>query len=76
MALLGEFLTVKEAAALLGVSCSTIRNWDRSGKVRALRHPINNYRLYPRDGLEALLSRLRSGAEQNRQPTDEIGAVG
>lgn len=52
------FLTVTEAAALLGVSPSTIRNWDRSGKVRAMRHPINNYRLYKQDDLQILLDRI------------------
>jgi DNA (cytosine-5)-methyltransferase 1 len=52
------FLTVSEAAELLGVSASTIRNWDRSGKLKALRHPVNNYRLYDRDELQALLARV------------------
>ena len=57
---MGSFLTVGEAAALLGVSASTIRYWDRSGKVRAIRHPVNNYRLYDRHALQALLDRIAS----------------
>ena len=55
---MGSFLTVSEAAELLGVSASTIRNWDRSGKLRAIRHPVNNYRLYDRYELQTLLSRI------------------
>lgn len=50
-----ELLTVHEAAELLGVSPSTLRNWDRDGKLRAKRHPLNRYRLYRRDDLENLL---------------------
>jgi excisionase family DNA binding protein len=72
MAILGKFLTVSEAAALLGVSRSTIRNWDRSGKVQAVRHPVNNYRLFPRDELEALLSRLSPDQDRTSRITDEI----
>lgn len=39
-------ITIKEAAELFGVSIQTIRRWDKSGKLRAYRHPMNNYRLY------------------------------
>jgi len=56
---LGEFLTVGEAAKFLGVSASTLRNWDRAGKVVAIRHPVNGYRLYRREDLEKLLRGLR-----------------
>ena len=30
---LGEYLTVKAAAEFLGVCPSTLRNWDRAGKL-------------------------------------------
>jgi len=53
-----SYLTVSEAATFLGVAVSTIRNWDRSGKLKAIRHPVNNYRLYDRDELQALLDRI------------------
>lgn len=53
-----SFFTVSEAAVFLGVAVSTIRNWDRSGKLKAIRHPVNNYRLYDRDELQALLDRI------------------
>jgi excisionase family DNA binding protein len=52
---LQEYLTIKEAAVFLGVSPSTLRNWDRAGKVKAGRHPVNGYRLYHQDHLRALL---------------------
>lgn len=56
---IGEYLTVGEAAAFLGVSASTLRNWDRAGKLTAYRHPVNGYRLYEKKQLEDLLGQLR-----------------
>ena len=52
---LGEYLTVKAAAELLGVCRSTLRNWERAGKLRSRRNPMNRYRPYRRDELEAVL---------------------
>lgn len=53
-----EYLTIKAACALLGVSPNTLRSWGASGKVREYRHPINNYRLFERGDLESLKERL------------------
>lgn len=39
-------VTIKEAARLLGVSEVTLRRWDDAGKFKAVRHPLNGYRLY------------------------------
>ena len=58
IATIADYLTVSAAARLLGVSASTLRNWDRSGKLKAARHPLNKYRLYRRDDLEALLKKV------------------
>ncbi len=55
---LADYLTVGEAAEQLGVSRSTLRNWDKAGKLRPYRHPVNGYRLYLRDELERLLGRI------------------
>ena len=57
---LNSFLRVSEAAEYLGVSASTLRNWDRDGKLTAVRHPLNSYRLYRLEDLQALLNELRS----------------
>jgi excisionase family DNA binding protein len=58
---LSDYVTIKQASELLGVSPSTLRNWDRSGKVKAWRHPLNGYRLYGREQLEALHASLLPG---------------
>jgi excisionase family DNA binding protein len=55
---LAQFLKVKQASQLLGVSVSTLRNWDRQGKLRPVRNPMNGYRLYQRDDLEKILESL------------------
>ena len=55
---LKDYLTIKDAAQLLGVTPITLRRWDRKGKLKSTRHPINRYRLYRREELEALLSQV------------------
>jgi excisionase family DNA binding protein len=52
---LNGYLTVKEAAAYLGVAPDTLRNWDRAGKLTPGRHPVNGYRLYRREDLDQIL---------------------
>lgn len=54
-----EFLTVGEAASRLAVTPATLRNWDKAGKLRAHRHPINQYRLYKADDIKALKNAIR-----------------
>jgi PAS domain S-box-containing protein/excisionase family DNA binding protein len=52
---LAEYLTVGEAADFLGVSPWTLRNWDKAGRLKAVRHPKNGYRIYRQQDLEAVL---------------------
>ena len=52
---LRDFLRISKAAKYLGVSPNTLRNWDNAGKVVAVRHPVNGYRLFKRKDLDALL---------------------
>ena len=58
---LRDYLTVSEAADFLGVSAATLRNWDRAGKVKATRHPVNGYRLYRKEDLSNLLEQVKDG---------------
>lgn len=53
-----EYMQIKEAAEFLGVTATTLRNWERSGKLLPHRHPINQYRLYKREDLEEFLKKL------------------
>lgn len=56
---LSDYLTVGDAALTLGVSTSTLRNWDKAGKLKAYRHPVNGYRLYNKLELEKLLQEIQ-----------------
>ena len=53
-----KYLTINQAAKLIGVTPLTLRNWDNSSKFRAFRHPINNYRMYEFDQIEGLIKKL------------------
>jgi DNA-binding transcriptional MerR regulator len=56
-----RFLTVGQAATELDVTAATLRNWDRAGKLKAHRHPINGYRLYRAADILALKNAIRGG---------------
>ena len=62
-----EFLLVKEAAELLGVSANTIRAWASAGKLQEYRHPVNNYRLYKQAELERILKKLEKSRSTETQ---------
>jgi MerR family transcriptional regulator, copper efflux regulator len=63
---LRDYLRISEAAEYLGVSPNTLRNWENGGKVVAVRHPVNGYRLFKRDDLDAL---LKQAAQVNGKPS-------
>ena len=53
-----EYFTIGETAYILGVAPLTLRNWDKKGKFRSRRNPINNYRMYKRSDVEFFLRRM------------------
>ena len=57
----GQYLTVQDASKKLGVSVSTLRNWDKSGKLKSQRNPYNDYRIYRHEDIEAILQTLHTG---------------
>jgi site-specific DNA-methyltransferase (adenine-specific) len=63
-----KFITIKQAARILGVSTLTLRNWDNSGKFPAGRHPISNYRVYKVKDLEDLLIEIET-SKGNKKPS-------
>ncbi len=78
MAKINEFMTVGEASDYLGVSPTSLRRWDRAGKLRARRHPVSRYRLYLKADLDKFLGEFgvveesvarSSGAKKNRKRT-------
>lgn len=59
------YFSIKEAAEILGVSALTLRNWDKSGKFPAQRHPMNNYRVYKLSSLEHIIQDIESGTNKS-----------
>jgi len=55
------FITIKDAAKMLGVTPLTLRNWDKNGKLPTTRHPMSNYRIYKSENLEKLLKDIETG---------------
>jgi len=58
---INEYMNIGEAAKFLGVCIATLRNWDRKGKFKARRNPINNYRYYSKKDLLKILNKIESG---------------
>lgn len=65
-------VSLMEAASYLGVSRATLRNWDKDGKLTAIRNPVNGYRLYDLDELIALKNSLHASPieEYTSEKTD------
>jgi DNA (cytosine-5)-methyltransferase 1 len=55
-----KLISIKETARMLGVSTLTLRNWDKNGKLRALRHPMNNYRVYNKEVIDKLIDDINN----------------
>ena len=63
-----KYLTIKEVAKILGVTPLTLRNWDKKGKLKAYRNPINNYRIYKPEEVELFLRKI----ESRREPRGKV----
>jgi DNA (cytosine-5)-methyltransferase 1 len=53
---MNDFLSLSEAADLIGKSKETLRRWDRDGKLSAIREPISNYRVYRKAEVQTLFN--------------------
>jgi len=62
-----KYLSIKQTAAIVGVTTLTLRNWDKAGKLRPYRNPINNYRYYRIDQIETFLRQMESSRERYRK---------
>lgn len=55
---MSEFLSLSETAELLGKNKETLRRWDRNGKLKAVREPISNYRVYRKNNVMSLFGQF------------------
>ena len=67
-----QYITIKQASKILGVSPLTLRNWDKNGKLKAHRHPMNNYRVYSVGDLETVIREIETNAGLRKSTKDQI----
>lgn len=56
--MIDKYLKIKEASQFLGVCKSTLRAWNHKGIIKSYRNPVNNYRYFKREDLEALKNKI------------------
>lgn len=66
------YITIKQASKILGVSPLTLRNWDKNGKLKAHRHPMNNYRVYSINDLETVIREIETNAGLRKSTKQQI----
>jgi len=62
-----KYLSIKQASSIIGVTPLTLRNWDKLGKLCSYRNPINNYRYYRLDQIEAFLRQMEGSRDRFRK---------
>ena len=53
-----EYLSLSEAAEIIGKSKETLRRYDRDGQLSAVREPVSNYRVYRRQDIQLFMGEL------------------
>ena len=66
-----NFLSISEAAKILNVNPETLRRWDKTGKFASVRHPINNFRVYPESKVLSLVEDLQLEIEYRKNAKSE-----
>jgi predicted site-specific integrase-resolvase len=69
---MSKYITIKDASNILGMSKITLRNWDKSGKLKAHRHPFNNYRVYKIEDIDKVLEMIESNVFIIKKKKNEI----
>ena len=62
-----EYLSIKEASEILGVDRTTLRRWDKGGKLKPYRNPLNKYRQYKKEDV------IKLAQDTNKLPSDKLG---
>lgn len=72
-----EYISLTEAAELIGKSKGTLRRWDREGKLAAIREPISNYRMYKKDQFNLFSSFMTENQDDSNfvEPDNEYSVL-
>ncbi|OHA00372.1 MAG: hypothetical protein A3C07_03470 [Candidatus Sungbacteria bacterium RIFCSPHIGHO2_02_FULL_47_11] len=70
-----KYLSIKDAAKILGVVPLTLRNWDKRGVLTAYRNPINNYRVYRFDQIDLVLRKIENSKNKKNGRKIDIALI-
>ena len=70
-----QYISIKDAAHMLGVTPLTLRNWDKKGILTAYRNPVNNYRVYRLDQIELFQRRIENSKNKSRGKKIDISII-
>ena len=59
-----EYVSLAEAAEIIGKSKETLRRYDRDGQLCAVREPVSNYRVYRRQDIQLFMGELFNDKEE------------
>ncbi|MBR4319486.1 MAG: IS607 family transposase [Oscillospiraceae bacterium] len=71
-----KYYTIHEVSEMLEVSAQTLRNWDKSGKLRPHHKSANGYRYYAEDDLERQEENMRTYLLAQGKPFEIISDIG
>lgn len=60
-----KYYSLAEAAEILGKSKETLRRWDNDGKLKALREPVSDYRIYRKEDINDLIKPLFENLDED-----------
>lgn len=69
-----KYLSVSEAADIIGVNPETLRRWDKNGKFKSMRHPINNYRVYSENQVQSFVEEMQLELEYNNKTKKQFSS--
>lgn len=70
-----SYLSIKQAAKIIGVTPLTLRNWDKKGVLTSYRNPINNYRVYRADQIELFVRKIENSKNKKNGRRIDISMV-
>lgn len=70
-----KFIKIKDTASILGVSKQTLRNWDAQGKLKAHRHPFNNYRVYNVSDIDRIIEMVETSDSVIKKKKNEVRKI-
>jgi MerR family transcriptional regulator, copper efflux regulator len=56
---INEYLSIMQAAKLLGVHPNTLRNWSKKNMIPVFYNPANNWAMYKKEDIQDFLDKIK-----------------